>query len=92
MERRPTEMLEEEHHIIQKVVSAMAGLAEQLETGEKPDLEAFSNIVEFMEPTPTKAITTRRGPSVFSGEKRSSSPLLSRRNSSRRASERHDFR
>jgi hemerythrin-like domain-containing protein len=48
MERRPTEMLEEEHHVIQKVVSAMAVLAEQLETGENPNLEVFSNIVEFM--------------------------------------------
>jgi hemerythrin-like domain-containing protein len=48
MERRPTEMLEEEHHLIQKVVSAMAVFAEQLESGGNPHPEAFSNIVEFM--------------------------------------------
>jgi hypothetical protein len=31
--KMPTEMLEEEHHFIQKVVGAMAVLAERLEQG-----------------------------------------------------------
>jgi hemerythrin-like domain-containing protein len=48
MERRPTEMLEEEHHFIQKVVGAMAAVSERLEVGQEVDAETLQNIVEFM--------------------------------------------
>ncbi len=43
-----TARLEAEHHVIQKVVGAMALLAEGLETGKAPDLETLRSIVEFM--------------------------------------------
>jgi hemerythrin-like domain-containing protein len=48
MEKRPTEMLEEEHHFIQKVVGTMAVLAEALEMGEEVEAETLENIVEFL--------------------------------------------
>lgn len=48
VENRPTEMLEEEHRFIQKVVSAMAVLAEDLEAGREVEVEMLQNIVEFM--------------------------------------------
>jgi hypothetical protein len=34
LEKMPTEILEEEHHYIQKVVGAMAVLTERLEMGQ----------------------------------------------------------
>jgi len=48
MDKSPMEMLEEEHHFIQKVVGAMAGLAERLEMGREVEPETLKNIVEFM--------------------------------------------
>jgi hemerythrin-like domain-containing protein len=48
MEQRPTEMLEEEHKVIQKVVSTIAVLTEELENGRDADAETLRNIVEFM--------------------------------------------
>ena len=48
MEKMPTEILEEEHHYIQKVVGAMAALAERLETGQDVDTAMLQSIVEFM--------------------------------------------
>jgi len=41
-------MLEEEHHSIQKVVGAMAVIAERLEMGQEVKAETLQNIVEFM--------------------------------------------
>jgi hemerythrin-like domain-containing protein len=48
MEKTPTEILEEEHHFIQKVVGAMAVIAERLEMGQEVEAETLRNIVEFM--------------------------------------------
>ena len=48
MEKKPTEMLEAEHHVIQKVVGAMAVLAQTLETGQEVGAKTFEGIVEFM--------------------------------------------
>lgn len=47
-ERSPTAILEAEHHVIQKIVGAMALLAEGLEAGKDPDPETLRSIVEFM--------------------------------------------
>ena len=44
----PTEILEEEHHFIQKVVGAMAVLAERLEQAETVDAEKLQRVVDFM--------------------------------------------
>ena len=46
--KSPTEILEAEHHVIQKVVGAMAVLAEGLGAGQEPPVETLRNIVEFM--------------------------------------------
>lgn len=48
MGKLPTEMLEEEHHFIQKVVGAITVLAERLETGQDVEKETLRDIVEFM--------------------------------------------
>jgi hemerythrin-like domain-containing protein len=47
-EKMPTEMLEEEHRFIQKVVSAIPALVEALETGQKVETQTLQDIVEFM--------------------------------------------
>ena len=44
----PMEVLEAEHHVIQKMVGAMAVLAEGLGAGHEPPVEMLRNIVEFM--------------------------------------------
>lgn len=44
----PTERLEWEHRCIQKVVGAMAPLAETLERGGKVEVDTLTSIVEFM--------------------------------------------
>ena len=46
--KMPTEILEEEHHFIQKVAGAMAVLAERLEQGETMDAEKLERVVDFM--------------------------------------------
>ena len=46
--KMPTEILEEEHHFIQKVVGAMAVIAERLEQGETVDAEKLQRVVDFM--------------------------------------------
>jgi hemerythrin-like domain-containing protein len=46
--KSPTEILEVEHHVIQKIVGAMAVLAEGLGAGHEPPVETLRNIVEFM--------------------------------------------
>ena len=46
--KMPTEILEEEHHFIQKVVGAMAVLAERLEQGETVGAEKLQRVVDFM--------------------------------------------
>jgi len=49
MDRKsPMEVLEGEHHVIQKMVGAMAVLAEGLGAGHEPPVETLRNIVEFM--------------------------------------------
>ena len=48
VDKMPTEMLEEEHHFIQKVVGAMAALAERLDMGQDVDVRMLQNIAEFM--------------------------------------------
>jgi len=48
MAEKPTEVLEEEHHAIQKVVGAMAILSARLEKGEDIKGETIKNVVEFM--------------------------------------------
>lgn len=48
MEKKPTEILEEEHHIIQLVVGVMAALAEGLDAGKGPDCSILRDLVEFM--------------------------------------------
>jgi hemerythrin-like domain-containing protein len=46
--KSPMEILEAEHHVIQKIVGAMAVLAEGLGAGQEPPVETLRNIVEFM--------------------------------------------
>ena len=46
--REPTEILEAEHHVIQKVVGAMAVLAQTLETGQEVEAKTLGDIVQFM--------------------------------------------
>jgi len=48
MDKKPTEILEEEHHVIQKVVAVMMVLVERLEGGKDVKEEIVGNIVEFM--------------------------------------------
>ena len=48
MGKTPTEMLEEEHHFIQKVVGAMTAVSERLEMGQEVEAEMLRNIVDFM--------------------------------------------
>ncbi len=48
MEKMPTEILEEEHHYIQKVVGTMAALAERLEHDQDVETATLESIVEFM--------------------------------------------
>lgn len=48
MDKMPTEILEEEHHYIQKVVGAMAVIAETLESGQGVETGTLQGIVEFM--------------------------------------------
>jgi hemerythrin-like domain-containing protein len=47
-EKRPTEVLEEEHHFIQKVIGAMAVMIEVLEAGKEVEEKTLQDIVEFM--------------------------------------------
>jgi hemerythrin-like domain-containing protein len=46
--KSPTEVLETEHHVIQKIVSVMAVLAEGLAAGQEAPVETLRTIVEFM--------------------------------------------
>jgi len=46
--KKPTDILEEEHKIIQKVIAAMAVGVEVLETGKDVKADTIRNIVEFM--------------------------------------------
>lgn len=46
--KSPMEVLETEHHVIQKMVGAMAVLAEGLGAGHEPPVEMLRNIVQFM--------------------------------------------
>ena len=44
----PTQMLEDEHRIIAKVVGAATVLADRLEAGQPVDLDTLQGVVEFM--------------------------------------------
>ncbi|HTN71451.1 MAG TPA: hemerythrin domain-containing protein [Methylomirabilota bacterium] len=46
--KKPTEVLEEEHHFIKKVVGAMAILAEELEEGKQVETKTLESIADFM--------------------------------------------
>jgi hemerythrin-like domain-containing protein len=48
MSEKPIKILEEEHHFIQKVVGAIAVLAETLEAGREVDAKTLHDAVEFM--------------------------------------------
>jgi hemerythrin-like domain-containing protein len=48
MEKKPTDVLEEEHRSIQKVVGALAVQAEAMEGGREPDLDLLEQIVDFL--------------------------------------------
>ena len=48
MGKKPTDVLEDEHRYILKVVGAMTVLAESLEKGEAVEPETLKNMVEFM--------------------------------------------
>ncbi len=47
--RRPTEELEHEHHIIQQVVGGMAALIEKLESGKEIDPAVLTDLSEFLQ-------------------------------------------
>jgi len=47
-EKKPTDILEEEHRIIEKIVKAMSVLIKRLETDKDTSLEDLQNITEFM--------------------------------------------
>ncbi len=48
MDKRATGILEEEHHLIQKVVGSMAVLADGIQEGEVPETEILIGIADFM--------------------------------------------
>ncbi len=48
MEKRATGILEEEHHLIQKVVGSMAVLADRVQQGHMAKKETLVNLVDFM--------------------------------------------
>lgn len=48
MEKRATQTLEEEHHLIQQVVGAMAVLADQVSEGQLAEKDMLVNLTEFM--------------------------------------------
>ena len=48
MEKRATQTLEEEHHLIQQVVGAMAALGDRVYEGQPAEKETLVNLVEFM--------------------------------------------
>ncbi len=48
VEEKPTDILEDEHHVIQKVVGTFAIFAEELEAGREVKLETLRGILEFM--------------------------------------------
>jgi hemerythrin-like domain-containing protein len=48
MPKSPTQMLEEEHVVIAKVVSAASVIADRLEAGEGVDLDTLLGMVDFM--------------------------------------------
>ena len=47
-EEKPTARLQKEHQIIHKVVAAMVGLADRLETGHEIKRETLADVVKFM--------------------------------------------
>jgi len=49
MERKATQTLEEEHHVIQTVVGIMATLTEELDKGKSPEVGILRDLVEFMQ-------------------------------------------
>jgi hemerythrin-like domain-containing protein len=48
MEKKPTDVLENEHHYILKMIGALTVLTETLEKGEQVEPETLKNMVEFM--------------------------------------------
>ncbi len=48
MNKKPTDVLEEEHRVIQRVVGIAAAVAEQLEANQPVEAETLSGVVEFM--------------------------------------------
>lgn len=48
MSKNLTEILEAEHRVIEKVVSAARGLNGKIEAGQKPDVDLLRRIVAFM--------------------------------------------
>lgn len=48
MRQRPTEILEEEHHVIQQMVGVMAVLIEHLDKGQELDSVTLTEVVAFM--------------------------------------------
>jgi len=47
-EKKPTDILEEEHRVIEKVIKAMTILIKNLEMDKEVDVEVLRNIPEFM--------------------------------------------
>ncbi len=48
MEMQATHVLENEHHLIQQVVGAMAALADRVSEGQPAEKELLVNLDEFM--------------------------------------------
>jgi hemerythrin-like domain-containing protein len=48
MKNSPTQMLEDEHLVIAKIISAASVLADRLEAGQDIDVETLNGVVEFM--------------------------------------------
>jgi hemerythrin-like domain-containing protein len=48
VEKKPTDILEEEHRVIEKVLGAIAILIEKLKAGQSVEKEVLQNIPEFM--------------------------------------------
>jgi hemerythrin-like domain-containing protein len=48
MEKKPTDVLENKHHYILKMIGALTVLTETLEKGEQVEPETLKNMVEFM--------------------------------------------
>ena len=77
MDRKsPTDILEAEHHVIQKIIGAMAVLREGLGTGHEPPVATLRTIVEFMRTFADKCHQRRAPSRILNSKTRKDEPLV----------------